>query len=326
MSLRLPAGANFVIAAIILYRLWPSRSRTASRFLVLITIFIISSCTAHVFIYLDDLLVGFTSSQVANALDNGSNSTLSVSEYFIGFRFNILVGYFLRVFNGFCNKLFVTWRVYVLWEHHAYLAALLLTVHFAEAGLNIAYGYHAIQAHILEDHLTKVLVASAWALSMVAMGSGLLLIAWRTIGTPKVVRGNQKRDGIFLKLFYVLVESGCVTLVADIVTVALGYHDQIRGFVSLAVLGQISALGPLAIILREISKAQQEASSGDVNVASALTLQISDHTLPLHRAQQSHNRSESRAGSSEVLTVRIERSLLEDDGTTRAPAIKQVFL
>ena len=67
--------------------------------LVLITFFIIASCTAHAFIYLDDLIVGFTSSlRTPDGLD-ASNIPMAISEYFLGYRYNILACYALRVFN-----------------------------------------------------------------------------------------------------------------------------------------------------------------------------------------------------------------------------------
>ena len=106
--------------------------------------------------------------------------------------------------------------------------------------MNIAYGYHVIHTHVYEDHFGKVLLAAAWALSMTMMTLGLILISWHTFRTPKVARDNGKEEGLLLKLFYALVDAGCLTLVVDIITVAFGNHDPARGFISLAVLGQIS--------------------------------------------------------------------------------------
>ena len=66
---------------------------------MLITFFIVASCTAHVFIYLDDLIMGFTSGlPTPDGLD-ASNIPSAISEYFLGYRFNIVACYALRVFN-----------------------------------------------------------------------------------------------------------------------------------------------------------------------------------------------------------------------------------
>ena len=73
--------------------------------------------------------------------------------------------------------------------------------------------------------------------------------------------------------------------------------------------------------MREISKAKYEASSGDVNVTSALTLHVSEHPLPLHHVRRSphpwkHIREDSDASG---LAIAIETSRIDDDDSKGVP-------
>lgn len=70
--------------------------------------------------------------------------------------------------------------------------------------------------------------------------SGTLLIAWRTIGTPKTIDTPKSRDDLLLMLFYVLVESGCLVLVTELVGTVFNYRDQVDALVVIAIVGQLS--------------------------------------------------------------------------------------
>ncbi|KZV68739.1 hypothetical protein PENSPDRAFT_506614 [Peniophora sp. CONT] len=247
-------GANIVMAVIVVQRLWSHRMHKISS-LMLITCLIVAACTAHAFIYLDDLIVGFTSADEVNTAQE-------ISNYFLTFRFNVLACYFLRVCNGFCNKLFVTWRVYVIWGHNKPLAALLTVPHLAELALNVASGYYVSRTHTSDVELTGSLLLSAWVLSTSMQVTALLLIAWRTVGTPKIVDARMQRDNLLPAIFYAFVDSSCLTLITDVLTVAFARHDQSISLIFLAALGQVSGLSSLAIILREIFKAEQDVSRG----------------------------------------------------------------
>ena len=62
---------------------------------------IVASCTAHAFLYLDDLIVGLAFPREADAAgsQSGTDYAQNVGEYFLSFRFNILTCYLLRVLN-----------------------------------------------------------------------------------------------------------------------------------------------------------------------------------------------------------------------------------
>lgn len=100
---------------IVTRKLWPNRTQTISwwahfslprssrgeltgiRSLILITFLILSSCTAHVFMYLDDLIVGLTSPH--EVVLSPVIPAIGASEYFLSARFNIAVCYYLYLFN-----------------------------------------------------------------------------------------------------------------------------------------------------------------------------------------------------------------------------------
>lgn len=76
----------------------------------------------------------------------------------------------------------------------------------------------------------------------------------------------------------------------------------------------------MAIILREIIKAKEEASSGFVNVTSPLAMATSAHTLPFHDAQRTFRSLGSGSVRDNAIIVAIETSQLED-GTAKVVSI-----
>ncbi|KZV68740.1 hypothetical protein PENSPDRAFT_753894 [Peniophora sp. CONT] len=307
-------GVNTVMVVIVARNLWPRRAHLISRSLLLITFLIFSSCTAHASIYLDDLIVGLTHShEVVLSL---ILPEIGIAEYFLSVRFNIIACYYLYVFNGICNKVFVIWRVYVAWDCNIYLAAVLTILHLVVVALAIACGCHIIQAHIFDDTMTRALLTSAWLMSMIMQISAALLIAWRTVGTPKVVGDHRKRDGLFPTLFYAVVESGCLALAIELVGVVLDYRNQLNGLVVLAILGQSSGFSAMAIILRESLKAEQQITNGVVNITSPLAMRMTALTLPRHHVHRSANCSGDAHVRDTAVMVAIETSQL-DDSTVR---------
>lgn len=65
---------------------------------MLIAALFLSSCTAHAFIYLDDLIVGFT---LPHTADTSADQTFDpvANGYFVSARFNFLACFFLYAFN-----------------------------------------------------------------------------------------------------------------------------------------------------------------------------------------------------------------------------------
>ena len=65
------------------------------------------------------------------------------------------------------------------------------------------------------------------------------MIAWRIVATPRDVDSNNKTKNTVTTLFHAFVESGCLSLVTELVAVAFDYYDRTRALILLAALGQI---------------------------------------------------------------------------------------
>ncbi|KZV75382.1 hypothetical protein PENSPDRAFT_88914 [Peniophora sp. CONT] len=105
-----PLYGTVVIVTVIVQKLWRVRGNLVSRSLLLVTTLLISSCTAHAFTYLADLIDGMTSSF------NSTNTSPieSANDYFQrATRAHVLACFFLYVLNSFCNNLFVVRCVYI---------------------------------------------------------------------------------------------------------------------------------------------------------------------------------------------------------------------
>ncbi|KZV67410.1 hypothetical protein PENSPDRAFT_51482 [Peniophora sp. CONT] len=304
-------GINAVMSAVIMRKLWPRRASRLFQALMLVTTLLLSSCSAHAFIYLDDIIQGFT-------LPDEPNSTQAerVNEYFLRLdRPNIIACFFLYGFNGFCNNLFVSWRVYVTWGRNIYLAGFLTSLTIACQVVIWVIGYRFAQGETLEDGSTLAMVITTWALAITIQILGALLIAWITLQTPKVIdnAGNQTR--VPLALFYTCVESGFLSMVTEFFLVAYLYRNPPVIFILVALLGQISGFSSFAIILRELQKVEFESARGFVNVTSALAM----HGLPRLRGRRSsHSSMGGGEGPGDTVMVAIETSRHEDD--TQKPA------
>lgn len=76
---------------------------------------------------------------------------------------------------------------------------------------------------------------------MVTQVTGVLLIGWHTMKTPKVVNDDEKPH-LSRTLFYAFVESGSLTLIMELAGLVFLYHDWSgTDWILIAVLGQISA-------------------------------------------------------------------------------------
>ena len=68
------------------------------RSLILITLLIVTSCTAHAFVYFSDLITGLTISHAVGDLILDSPA-IGLSNYFLSVRANLFAAFFLYVFN-----------------------------------------------------------------------------------------------------------------------------------------------------------------------------------------------------------------------------------
>ncbi|KZV73995.1 hypothetical protein PENSPDRAFT_749679 [Peniophora sp. CONT] len=304
-------GANVVIAAVIVRKLWLRRTDVIPRALMATAIILTFTCTAQAFIHLADLVSGFTSPHEVHTSqdiqDTGPN------KYFASVRFNITACLFVYAFNSFFNNSFIAWRVYVTWRRNLYLAALLTVVNIACLVVTLICARRIIHTpNGLTDDLIKALLTSAYILSMVTQIIGVLLIGWHTMKTPKVVNDGDKRY-LSRTLFYAFVESGSLTLIMELAGLVFLYHDWSgTDWILIAVLGQISGLSSLGIILREIYKAELELANGFANVTSALVMQMPGYNLPRYSARHFTNTSDNDGGHSEGIMVAVETSRLED--------------
>ncbi|VDC05111.1 unnamed protein product [Peniophora sp. CBMAI 1063] len=306
-------GANVVISIIIVRKLWSRRmTDRVSQALMLITTLFLSTCTAHAFIYLDDLIFGFTS------LHTGANSHAleqkedpAVHGYFASARFNFLACFFLYGFNAFFNNTFIVWRVYITWRRNVLLATVLSFMHVAGFGSCLSL-HRMIRTDNLWDVVIRALLTSTYVLSMATQVSGALLIAWHTMNTPKVVKSDDQSN-LLQAIFFALVESGSLALVVELLGIIfLWNRDWWVDWIFIAVLAQISGLSSLGIILREIYKAESELSGGFANVTSALVMQMPGYTLPRYCAHDSSNSSDDGEVQDHAVMVAIETSRVDD--------------
>ncbi|KZV75383.1 hypothetical protein PENSPDRAFT_647176 [Peniophora sp. CONT] len=160
---------------------------------------------------------------------------------------------------------------------------------------------------------------------------GALFIGWHAVETPMIVNGEQKRRNILQTLFYAFIESGCLSLVTELVMIGFLYHEWSVALVFIAVLGQISGLSAFAIILREIYKSERDSSNGFVNVTSALAaMQMQD--LSRRHLPGSIGPSDLGDAQEGAVMVDIETSRHEDDAEKptfrryRSPAVGKIVL
>ncbi|KZV73788.1 hypothetical protein PENSPDRAFT_749827 [Peniophora sp. CONT] len=303
-------GVNVAMVVFIILKLWPRRESRLFRIILLVTILLISSCTAHAFMYLDDLIRGFGS--------DGSAHIGGVNGYFIdNSRFNVLVCLSLYVFNCFCNNLFIAWRVYVTWARNLRLSAVLVLWNIGVL-VTAAVAFSRLADHItLRDPATMAVAIVSWALSITIQISGALLIAWNTLQTPKVVgddtnaRTPRRIPGT---LFCACVESGCPSLVTEMIVLGFVRSDLSVILAMVAVLGQITAFSSFAIVLRELQKAEIDYAKGFVNATSALAM----HDLPRIRGRRSMHSLEGLSGPGNTVMVAIETSR-HGDGSVMKP-------
>ncbi|VDB89995.1 unnamed protein product [Peniophora sp. CBMAI 1063] len=304
------------MSAVIARKLWLLRARLTSTALLMVTALLILTCTAHAFLYLADLIDGITSTFTAG--NPNSDPRVEANDFFQNAtRTKILAAFFLYVFVSVCNNLFVTWRVYVYWGRNKVLAGLLVSLILASVVANAVCGHFLVKDHAEgfgnEEAAGKSLFTAGWILSIVMQVAGALLIGWHSVETPIVVgNGEQEKRNILQTLFYAFVEAGCLSLITELFMIGFLYRNWAVALVFLAVLGQISGLSALAIILREIFKAERDSLNGFVNVTSALAaMQMQDFSH--RRGQRSIGPSDMEDVHGNAVMVDIETSRHEDD-------------
>lgn len=96
-------------------------------------------------------------------------------------------------------------------------------------------------AFTTKDSVAAGLFTTGWVLSIVMQISGALLIGWHAVETPKVVGNSEpKRRNISRTIFYAFIESGCLSLVIELIMVGFLYHRWNIALIFIAVLGQFS--------------------------------------------------------------------------------------
>ncbi|VDC05112.1 unnamed protein product [Peniophora sp. CBMAI 1063] len=293
-------GANFAMAVVIVRKLWPHRRHAISRSLMLIATLIIITCTVHAFISLDDLIVGFTLTQGVD-----TEGPAVIANYFLSVRFNNTACISIYVINSSCNNLFVVWRVYMTWGRNLKLSVLLIFLHLVALALGIACVVHIERTGSLLDKTITALLTSGWAFSMLMQVSGALLIGWRTIGTPQSAI-NRQSSGFYLAIWHALIESGSLALVTELVGLVFLYRNLGDGIIVIITLGQITALSSLAIILREIYKAEVQSSMGFVNITSPIAMQMSSLSMSRNQGRSPLSAAEHGAVPDNAVVVNIE--------------------
>ncbi|KZV76737.1 hypothetical protein PENSPDRAFT_341975 [Peniophora sp. CONT] len=160
------------------------------------------------------------------------------------------------IFNSLVADCFMTWRVYVVWDRRAWLAAPFITLNI----VTLVFGALVVKSETqvwfeLSKYFTglgRQRVLTMWAASVATQTSGTVLIAYRELSTPVYVPStNRHRYCTMSSAACAVIDSGAMYTISIILTLAFYTHRRAEGAVIAAVLGQIAATVPLSIILRE---------------------------------------------------------------------------
>lgn len=104
-----------------------------------------------------------------------------------------------------------------------------------------------VQRHTVWDLTIRALLTSAYLMSMVTQISGVLLIGWHTMKTPKVVNGGERPNPL-RTIFFAFVESGSLALAVELAGIIVLYGDWWFDWIFIAVLAQVTVSMPLFVI------------------------------------------------------------------------------
>ncbi|KZV76750.1 hypothetical protein PENSPDRAFT_747325 [Peniophora sp. CONT] len=169
------------------------------------------------------------------------------------------------IFASLVADCFMTWRIYVVYDHRMLLAAPFLLLNF----LSIVVGALLVKADTQVGHNLSLFYAGSvlqyaltlWATSVATQTAGTLLIIYRELSTPMYVSSTKMRRYCTLgSIVCAVIDSGATYTLGVILTLAFYTCKRSEGAIMSAILGQIATTVPLTIILREWWKITEPVS------------------------------------------------------------------
>jgi len=289
-------GINLVLAVCAISSLIPYLHCSLSRALILCTILISMTCFAHaalLFVTIIELV----------------SDPVHLAKIFLPIIVAISVIY---VVNMVFSQALIVWRVYAMSRHCRLLTALFLSSMVVSVVLNILVVQKVkhmdwgsfFDASTNEPASLTHWFISAWSISLAIQGAGSAIIVWKTWSVPVEVRdsGCFELSRTISTVFFIMVDSGCLLVVVEFISLIWVITVlNASGMVFLVILGQLSALVPLTIILREVAKARRDIKKSMVNATSAFVV----NGLPGSEAQH----------------ARTSLSILSSDATPRGTMV-----
>ncbi|KAI0034710.1 hypothetical protein K488DRAFT_83772 [Vararia minispora EC-137] len=156
----------------------------------------------------------------------------------------------LAVYVCEIGDVYLTWRVYAVWNRSKIFAIPLLCINIAATAVGFVACAQINSSGRISPQTNQTVVTGI-ALSVASQGAGTFLLAWRSISTPRTVADIQIPLWNPWSILWLIVDTGSLYTVTILLSLAFTFHSPGVAAFLFGVLGQIAAFVPLTITLRE---------------------------------------------------------------------------